>query len=93
MGSYALTSWLSAAPSKTPGFWLVLGLSGPSLLYFLAHGGSLAFWGVGLGAVLAPLLLAAARGKAGLRPFVFCALIWLALSVLFGSTYILGAFA
>ena len=91
LGSYALTLWLSEAPSKTPGFSLALGLSGPSLLYFLAHGGSLALWGVGLAVVVAPLLLAAARNQPGLRPFIVSALTWLGLSLVFGFTFLLGA--
>ena len=93
LASYGATVWLSQAPSATPGYWFALAASGPSLLFFLAHGGSLELWAFGICLVIAPLLVAAARGTPGLKPYVLTAVCWFGLCVVFGLQFLLGALA
>ena len=90
--SLGVTYALSSFEFPRALFGLLVFLSGPSVLYFLAgHGGSYILWACGVALVSVPLVVSRVRGGRGIRPYAGAAAVWLGLGVVFGLPFLASA--
>ena len=89
-GSFAFTEWMKDVPASNPKFFMMLAMSGPTLVSLSTHG-SFAVWLIAIALVLAPIGVAIRKDRVSWRTAAWSFGVWLIECVSSGGPFLLFA--